>query len=42
MVLLLEPGAYAPDIGGIRLERMFLLHDNGADLISNFTHDLEP
>lgn len=41
MVLLLEPGAYDPSVGGVRLEWMFLLTDTGAERISKFEHQLE-
>jgi Xaa-Pro aminopeptidase len=42
MVLLLEPGAYDPNIGGVRLEWMFLITDDGNERLSPFAHELAP
>jgi Xaa-Pro aminopeptidase len=44
MVVLLEPGAYDPEIGGVRLEWMFRIQEHGAELLSPFPHvlDAEP
>lgn len=36
MVLMIEPGAYHPDIGGVRLEHMFLVTDDGYRIMSPF------
>jgi Xaa-Pro dipeptidase len=41
MVVLLEPGAYDPDVGGVRLEWMFRVHEHGAELLSPFSHTLD-
>jgi Xaa-Pro aminopeptidase len=41
MVLMIEPGAYDPRIGGVRLEWMFLVTDTGAEVLSPFEHVLE-
>lgn len=41
MVLLLEPGAYDPAVGGVRLEWMFHVTDNGAERLSPFDHVLD-
>jgi len=40
MVLLLEPGAYASGIGGVRLEWMFLVTESGIERLSDFEHSL--
>ena len=36
MVLMVEPGAYHPDIGGVRVEQMFLITDTGHRILSPF------
>jgi Xaa-Pro aminopeptidase len=36
MVLMLEPAAYLPEVGGVRLEWMFLVNDGGAERISPY------
>lgn len=36
MVLMVEPGTYHPEIGGVRLEQMFLLTENGHKVLSPF------
>ena len=41
MVLMIEPGAYDPRIGGVRLEWMFLVTDSGSEVLSPFEHVLE-
>ena len=41
MVLMIEPGAYDPRIGGVRLEWMFLVTDTGCEVLSPFEHVLE-
>jgi Xaa-Pro dipeptidase len=40
MVLAIEPGTYASDIGGVRLEWMFRVTTNGNELLSSFEHVL--
>jgi Xaa-Pro aminopeptidase len=40
MVLMIEPGAYDPEIGGVRLEWMFLVTANGNEVLSGFSHSL--
>lgn len=40
MVICLEPGAYVPGVGGIRLEAMFLITDAGSVAMSPFRHRL--
>ncbi|WP_308917004.1 Xaa-Pro peptidase family protein [Jannaschia sp. LMIT008] len=42
MVLMVEPGCYHPDIGGVRLEQMFLLTDDGHEILSPFDIAPEP
>lgn len=36
MVLMVEPGAYDADIGGVRLEQMFLVTDKGNEILSPY------
>jgi Xaa-Pro dipeptidase len=36
MVILLEPGAYLPGVGGVRLERMYLVGDDGVESLTDF------
>lgn len=36
MILMVEPGAYHPDIGGVRLERMFRVTRTGNEILSPF------
>jgi Xaa-Pro aminopeptidase len=38
MVLMLEPGAYAPGVGGVRLEWMYLVTATGNEVMSGFPH----
>ena len=38
MVLLVEPGAYRPDVGGVRLEWMFRMTAAGLEPMSSFDH----
>jgi len=40
MVLMCEPGAYDSEVGGVRLEWMFLVTANGNDVLSGFPHTL--
>jgi Xaa-Pro aminopeptidase len=42
MVLMVEPGAYDPAVGGVRLEWMFLVTEDGCDVLSPFEHALGP
>jgi len=41
MVLMIEPGAYDPRFGGVRLEWMFLVTDTGAEVLSPFEHVMQ-
>jgi Xaa-Pro dipeptidase len=40
MVLMIEPGAYDPDVGGVRLEWMYLVTATGNEVLSGFPHVL--
>jgi Xaa-Pro dipeptidase len=40
MVLMIEPGAYDAEVGGVRLEWMFLVTGNGNEVLSGFPHTL--
>ena len=40
--LMLEPGAYAPGVGGVRLEWMYLVTASGNEVLSGFPHVLRP
>jgi Xaa-Pro aminopeptidase len=42
MVLMIEPGAYAPGIGGVRCEWMFRVTETGNELLSTHEHTLTP
>jgi Xaa-Pro dipeptidase len=42
MVLLVEPGAYQPGVGGVRLEWMFLVTPDGNEVLSPFEHRMSP
>jgi Xaa-Pro aminopeptidase len=42
MVLMLEPGAYAPGVGGVRLEWMYLVTAAGNEVLSGFPHTPAP
>ncbi|MEO5634452.1 Xaa-Pro peptidase family protein [Gaiella sp.] len=40
-VITLEPGAYDPAIGGVRLEDIVLVTEDGCELLTDFPYDLE-
>jgi len=40
MVLMIEPGAYLPGVGGARVEWMFRITDTGNEVMSTFKHVL--
>jgi Xaa-Pro aminopeptidase len=40
MVILLEPGAYHPEVGGVRLEWMAYVGADGAQVMSDFPLEL--
>jgi Xaa-Pro aminopeptidase len=39
-VITLEPGCYRKDFGGVRLEDLVIVSDDGAELLTNFPYDL--
>lgn len=39
MVITIEPGIYVPDWGGIRLENMVLVTQNGAEVLNTLSYD---
>jgi Xaa-Pro aminopeptidase len=41
-VITLEPGLYREGFGGVRLEDLVLVTDNGAENLTDFPYDLEP
>lgn len=36
MILMVEPGCYHPDVGGVRVEQMFLITEDGHEVLSPF------
>ena len=40
-VITLEPGVYEPAIGGVRLEDLVLVTDDGCEVLTDFPYDLE-
>ncbi|GAA0423925.1 M24 family metallopeptidase [Leifsonia naganoensis] len=42
MVILLEPGAYLPGVGGVRLEHLYLVTGDGLERLTDFDQQLEP
>jgi Xaa-Pro dipeptidase len=40
MVMVLEPAVYVPEVGGVRQERMILVTESGAELLSTNSFDL--
>ena len=41
-VVTVEPGLYRSGFGGLRLEDLVLVTDDGYELITNYPYDLEP
>jgi Xaa-Pro aminopeptidase len=41
-VITLEPGLYRPGFGGVRLEDILLVTEDGAEVITQYPYDLEP
>jgi len=39
-VITLEPGIYSKALGGVRLEDLVLVHEDGAELLTDFPYDL--
>ena len=39
-VITLEPGCYSKALGGVRLEDLVLVHEDGAELLTDFPYDL--
>jgi Xaa-Pro aminopeptidase len=39
-VITLEPGCYRKDFGGVRLEDLVLVGEDGAELLTDFPYDL--
>ena len=40
-VVTVEPGCYDPAIGGVRLEDLVLVTDDGCEVLTRFPYDLE-
>jgi Xaa-Pro aminopeptidase len=41
-VLAVEPGLYRAGYGGVRVEDLILVTDDGAEVLTSFPYDLEP
>ena len=41
-VVTIEPGCYDPAIGGVRLEDLVLVTEDGCEVLTRFPYDLEP
>ena len=41
-VITLEPGLYRPGIGGVRLEDIAIVTDDGVEVVTQYPYDLEP
>jgi Xaa-Pro aminopeptidase len=39
-VVTLEPGCYSKELGGVRLEDLVLVGEDGAELLTDFPYDL--
>ena len=40
MTLTVEPGIYLPEVGGVRIEDLVVISDDGADVLTGFTKEL--
>ena len=40
-VVTIEPGLYDPAVGGVRLEDLVLVTDDGCEVLTRFPYDLE-
>ncbi len=40
MVITIEPGIYIPHVGGVRLEDMVLVTENGGEVLTRLRKDL--
>jgi Xaa-Pro aminopeptidase len=41
-VLAVEPGLYRPDVGGVRLEDLVLVTEQGCETLTRYPYPLEP
>jgi Xaa-Pro aminopeptidase len=41
-VIAIEPGLYRPGFGGVRLEDIAIVTDDGIDVVTDYPYDLEP
>ena len=41
-VVTVEPGLYRAGYGGVRLEDIVLVTDDGAEILTDYPYDLEP
>ena len=41
-VITLEPGLYRAGYGGVRLEDILIITDDGAEVVTQYSYDLEP
>ena len=41
MVITIEPGIYIPDLGGVRIEDMVLVEEDGCEVLTRTPKDLK-
>jgi len=41
-VIALEPGLYRPGYGGVRLEDVAIVTDDGIEVVTDYPYELEP